>query len=49
MSDEWGIAGIDTLEASKALLKWVYADMLIPDTSKGKSTALGEFAYECRL
>jgi len=30
------IAGIDTLKASKMLKKWVRADMLLPDTSKGK-------------
>ena len=30
------IAGIDTLKASKMLKKWVDADMLVPDTSKGK-------------
>jgi ATP-dependent DNA helicase RecG len=30
------IAGIDTLKASKRLKKWVDADMLVPDTSKGK-------------
>ena len=30
------IAGIDTLKASKMLKKWVDADMLAPDTSKGK-------------
>ena len=30
------IAGIDTLKASKMLKKWVEADMLVSDTSKGK-------------
>jgi len=30
------IAGIDTLKASKMLKRWVDADMLVPDTSKGK-------------
>ena len=30
------IAGIETLKASKMLKKWVDADMLVPDTSKGK-------------
>ena len=30
------IAGIDTLKASKMLKKWVTAEMLVPDTSKGK-------------
>ncbi|MHB9097356.1 MAG: hypothetical protein ACYC5X_05980 [Syntrophales bacterium] len=30
------IAGIETLRASKMLKKWVDADMLVPDTSKGK-------------
>lgn len=30
------IAGIDTLKASKMLKKWVNAEMLVPDTSKGK-------------
>ncbi|MCX5826223.1 MAG: hypothetical protein NTY86_22840 [Deltaproteobacteria bacterium] len=30
------IAGIETLRASKMLKKWVVADMLVPDTSKGK-------------
>jgi predicted HTH transcriptional regulator len=30
------IASIETLKASKMLMKWVDADMLVPDTSKGK-------------
>jgi len=30
------IAGIDTLKASKMLKKWVNAEMLVPDTSRGK-------------
>ena len=30
------ITGIETLKASKMLKKWVDADMLVPDTSKGK-------------
>lgn len=33
------IAGVDTLKASKLLKKWVDADMLIPDMTKGKRGA----------
>ncbi|MCS6326321.1 MAG: hypothetical protein H8K06_04415 [Nitrospira sp.] len=35
-SDLCGIAGLDTLKASKLLKRWVEQGLLVPDTSRGK-------------